>query len=372
MNAPVDPIQLRHPLLLKFVFSATPGFEGAFTVGRARFVRLPVSLRAPEQRSTGCVRGVRFAARDGTSIDAWLFTPKTAKAPIVVMAPGLGGTKDGFLEPFAWKFVEHGVAALVFDYRCFGGSDGLPRHWVEPRRQREDYEAAERFAQQELALTAEVDGTRVGVWGSSFSGGTALMTAASNATVRAVVAQCPFLKTPPQLHPRGLSLARFVLLAVLDSLKLFPPIYVPLFGRPGEWVFASSRENPSVHDFGGPLGSPFWSELPKPGLGGWSNRMLARMLTTIDAFEPMQHVQSVNCSTLLVAARHDDMVPLEYVQQALTALPNTNKQLECFDCGHFDLYLGTVQARNAERQAGFLAEHLRATPGVGSAPQDRT
>lgn len=87
--------------------------------------------------------------------------------------------------------------------------------------------------------------------------------------------------------------------------------------------------------------------------------MLARMLTTIDAFAPMQHVARVNCPTLLVAALNDDMVPFEYVQQALRALPNPNKQLECFDCGHFELYLGAVQAKNAKCQAQFLAEHLR-------------
>lgn len=29
-----------------------------------------------------------------------------------MIAPGLGGTKDGFLESFAWTFVERGLAAL--------------------------------------------------------------------------------------------------------------------------------------------------------------------------------------------------------------------------------------------------------------------
>src|SRR5690606_2011772 len=118
----------------------------------------------------------------------WLFLPNAANAPVVIMAPGLGGTKDGFLEPFAWSFVAHGIAALVFDYRCFGGSDGEPRHWVDPVRHRRDYEAALAFVRRELAT--EVDASRAVLWGSSFSGGTALITAADHPDVRALASIC--------------------------------------------------------------------------------------------------------------------------------------------------------------------------------------
>lgn len=106
--------------------------------------------------------------------------------------------------------------------------------------------------QHELSAT---DTTRLALWGSSFSGGTALVTAARRDDVRAVIAQCPYLKTPPELEPYGFALVRYVLLTVLDLLRVFPPVYVPLFGRPGEWAFATSRENPSAAHFGGPLGS---------------------------------------------------------------------------------------------------------------------
>jgi hypothetical protein len=34
-----------------------------------------------------------------------------------------------------------GIAAVVFDYRTFGGSDGEPRHWVSVTRHLQDYAA---------------------------------------------------------------------------------------------------------------------------------------------------------------------------------------------------------------------------------------
>lgn len=326
---------------------------------RARFGWAPSLGRPDERHWSGTVRTVHFPAVDGTRLEGWLFQPDAAvRPPVVVMAPGLGGTKDGFLEPFAWAFVERGLAVLTFDYRCFGGSEGTPRHWVAPPRHREDYGAALTFVRAGLADS--VDSSRIALWGSSFSGGTALVAAAHDHEVSAVVAQCPHLRTPDHLQPRGWALARFVCSAVLDLVPILPPLYIPLFGRPGEWVFAPSTENPSVSDFDGPLGSDFWRRLPRPPLGGWENRMLARGLTTLDEVVPMDELTDVRCPVLLVCAEQDDMVPSATVEEARHRLPTA--ELARYDCGHFDLYTGPAQARNAQRQADFLARTLMPIP----------
>jgi pimeloyl-ACP methyl ester carboxylesterase len=311
--------------------------------------------RSEQRGPGGSLRTVDFPAVDGTRLEGWLFQPPgVSRPPIVVMAPGLGGTKDGFLESFAWEFVERGLAVLAFDYRCFGGSDGVPRHWVAMPRHVEDYQAAIAFVQRDLGQV--LDSAQLALWGSSFSGGAALVTAARCREVRAVVAQCPFLKTPAHLEPRGLGRVRFTLRVLLDLLPVLPPVYVPLFGRPGEWVFAPSVENPSASDFGGALGSEFWRRLPKPPLGGWENRMLARALATLDEIIPMDVLADVSCSTLLVAAQRDDLVPSSFVEEAHGRL--SNSELASFDCGHFDLYVGRAHAENARCQAAFLERAL--------------
>jgi hypothetical protein len=45
---------------------------------------------------------------------------------------GMGAQKDMGLRFYAEAFASGGLAAFVFDYRSFGGSDGEPRHWVSP------------------------------------------------------------------------------------------------------------------------------------------------------------------------------------------------------------------------------------------------
>ncbi|WP_438005306.1 alpha/beta fold hydrolase [Sorangium sp. So ce321] len=330
-------------------------------VRRSRFARAPAPRREREEREEGTVETVEFPASDGTRLEGWLFLPRAPRAPLVVMAPGLTGTKDGHLEPFAWRFVRRGMAVLLFDYRCFGGSDGEPRHWADPARHREDYESALRFARGPLASHGRVDAGRIALWGSSFSGGTALVTAARDAGIRAVVAQAPFLETPPSQEPSGLSLLRYMLWTTLDLSRLLPPIYVPVFGRPGEWAFATSVESPRRGDPQDPAAPLFWRTLPRPPRGGWENRMLARMLATFDAFRPMDAAAEVRCPVLLVAADRDDLVPRAFVERAHRAIRSADKRLDVLPCGHFDLYVGPFFARNAASQADFLARQL----GVG-------
>ena len=84
----------------------------------------------------------------GTDCDGWHFTgvgdafAGPAGRPVVVMAHGLGGTKDSGLEPFATGLAEAGLDVLAFDYRGFGASGGEPRQRASMAGQVEDYRAA--------------------------------------------------------------------------------------------------------------------------------------------------------------------------------------------------------------------------------------
>jgi uncharacterized protein len=326
---------------------------------RGRFAFRPAAPRAHEELPEGTLETVFFPAIDGTLLEGWLIRPRgAARAPLVIMGPGLTGTKEGPLEPFARRFARAGIATLLIDYRCFGGSGGLPRHWVDLTRHREDYEAALAFARGELHARGLIDRDRIALWGTSFSGGTVLVAAARDANVAAVIAQCPFLDVSKEVEPRGLSMARYVFLSVLDMLPFLPPVYIPVFGKPGEWVFAPSSDNPSVHNFDQATGSAFWRALPSPLRGGWENRMLARMLSKIDEVRPITAVSALHMPVLFVAAERDDMIPLALVREAYAATAARDKALHAYPCSHFDLYLGPDSAAIREAHTAFLVEHL--------------
>lgn len=72
--------------------------------------------------------------------------------------------------------MEIGIAVFVFDYRSFGGSEGETqyRNYVCGKCHVEDYHSALAHVR---TLGGTVDTSKVGLWGTSFSGGHVLATA---------------------------------------------------------------------------------------------------------------------------------------------------------------------------------------------------
>jgi alpha-beta hydrolase superfamily lysophospholipase len=143
------------------------------------------SRLAAAHRSTGMTRqDLRFPS-GGTSCAAWHYPAAgdAPSAPIVVMAHGLSGTRRDGLESFAESFAGAGFAALVFDHRGFGDSDGEPDRF-DPTAQLGDWRAAIAFARS----LGGIDPQRVATFGSSMGGGNAL--AAETATWPPRSARC--------------------------------------------------------------------------------------------------------------------------------------------------------------------------------------
>lgn len=102
---------------------------------------------------------------EGVTLRGWLYTPTqvTQAAAAVVMAHGFSAVKEMRLDRFAEAFAAAGLVSLVFDYRGFGASDGTPRQDPDPAAQVADYRNAISCARR----LKEVDGERIGIWGSS-------------------------------------------------------------------------------------------------------------------------------------------------------------------------------------------------------------
>ena len=126
---------------------------------------------------------------EGVTLRGWLYLPEGISGPVpaIVMAHGFSAVKEMYLDGFAEAFAAGGLAALVFDNRNFGASDGEPRQEIDPWAQVRDYRHAITYAQ----TRPEVDADRIGVWGSSYSGGHVLVLGAIDKRCKCVVAQAP-------------------------------------------------------------------------------------------------------------------------------------------------------------------------------------
>src|SRR5438128_11010835 len=178
----------------------------------------------------------------GDECRGWLFMPDAESSALVILGHGLGATRELGLEPYAQRFADAGIAALVFTYRHFGDSGGQPRQLLDLERQLADWAAALAYARS----LDEIDSERIALWGTSFGGGHVIEAAARDGAVAAIVSQCPFtdcLAAMRAASPR--SLARAVVPALRDELarvRSKPPVVVPLLGPPGSAALMTSPD----------------------------------------------------------------------------------------------------------------------------------
>src|SRR5499433_995397 len=134
-------------------------------------------------------KDIEFKTEDGITLRGWHYLPekRTGKVPTIVMAHGFSAVKEMYLDSYAEVFAHAGLGALVFDNRNFGASDGEPRQEIDPWAQVRDYRHAITYAR----TRPEVDRERIGIWGSSYSGGHVLVVGAIDRRVKCVVAQVP-------------------------------------------------------------------------------------------------------------------------------------------------------------------------------------
>lgn len=115
----------------------------------------------------------------------------------VVQGPGWLGLKDAKLYVrYHQALTDAGFAVLIFDYRGFGDSEG-PRERLSPAQQLEDLVNAITY----LTTRDDVDGDRIGAFGTGGTGGgNAILVAAHDPRVRAVVSQVPVADGADWLH----------------------------------------------------------------------------------------------------------------------------------------------------------------------------
>ncbi|MFI4938913.1 MAG: alpha/beta hydrolase [Burkholderiales bacterium] len=297
-----------------------------------------------------------FAKKDveflshGTLCRGWLFAPAAADAmrcPCIIMAHGLGGTIDCGLESFAEHFAQNGFVVLVFDYRCFGSSEGSPRQLLHIGKQIEDWQAAFEFSRS-LPM---VDPQKVGLWGTSFSSGHVLHLAAKDERIAAVCAQNPMVDGLAAAlaladYAGMLKLAQLALYGMIDQIGAWlglNPLTIPIVAKEGTLAGLSTKGALEMYlSIVGPT---------------WVNRMTTRMAVTLMTYRPILSAKKVRCPTLLQAGIIDNVTPpadaVKFAEKA-----GSNVMLKQYNMGHFDFYTGENQQHILKDQTDFFRRAL--------------
>jgi dienelactone hydrolase len=250
---------------------------------------------------------IEFEVEGDVTLRGWLFMPDGAGPhPAITMAHGFAGVKEHGLERFARLFADAGFVVLVHDHRGFGASGGSPRFDIDPWVQIADWRRAISFLEDHPA----VDPDRIGLWGTSYAGGHAIVLGATDRRLRAVVAQVPTISGYQQ------------------SLRRVAPDQVPAL----EAAFIDDerrryrRESPATQpvvssdpavpaSYRSPDAVAFYNQ-PAPE-GTWENIVTVRSTRAARMYEPGQWISRVSPTPLLmVAGLHDSITLTDLELQA--------------------------------------------------------
>lgn len=328
---------------------------------RIRLFPVEGNPRAPESAPLSASRQeVRFPVA-GIEVAGWVYRPVAGAtvAPCIVMAHGLGGTWDLGLDRYARRFQQTGFAVLALDYRHFGRSGGEPRQLAWIPSQLEDWTAAVAHAR----TLPGVDPARIGLWGTSLSGGHVLTIAARDASIGAVAAQVPLLAGDAPALQRvrrgrlGEVLRMGLVHAVRDLVRSWlglSPHRIPLFGPTGSVA--------AMADDGA------WAFINANAPVGFVNEVCARIVIRMDKYHPLHTIGQIRCPVLLQVADKDIYLPEKIVDQAARLL-GSRGEVHHFPVDHFDIYQGEHAARALTVQVDFFTRHL--SPAQGLDPQRR-
>ena len=268
----------------------------------------------------------------GLNMAGWLYVPTGSsqgdKRPAIVMAHGWSAVKEMYLDDYAAKFANNGFVVTVFDYRNFGPSEGEPRQHIDPAMQLEDYKNAITWTQ----LQPMVNPDKIGIWGSSYSGGHVLHLAAYDRRVKAVVAQVPLVN------------------AVANFRRLVRNDYWPGMHA---WLAADRMEQyktgkmgylPVVDEQGKPSALPtpdsyeWFIKAGKTRAPNWKNEQTVRSLELALEYFPAAGIQLISPTPLLmVVSENDVLTPTDLAIEAYGRAMEP-KKLEIIPGGHFDAY----------------------------------
>jgi fermentation-respiration switch protein FrsA (DUF1100 family) len=296
-------------------------------------------------------RDIEFNA-EGTTLRGWLYLPDRSKGrvPAVVMAHGFSAVKEMYLDRFAEVFSQAGLAALVYDNRNFGASDGQPRQEIDPWQQVRDY----RHAITWISGHAEIDAARIGIWGSSYSGGHVLTVGAIDRRVKCVVSQVPLASGSRNLK----RLVRADMFA--EVRKQFDADREGRFKGEAPLMMPVVAEDPMA-----PAALPtadswkWFTETGRTRAPSWRNEVTLRTVEMLGEYEPGSYIDRISPTPLLMLVAAGDHLAI--AEEAFLAYNRAlePKQILVLDGGHFDAYVDDFERASSAARDWFVTHLLR-------------
>jgi cephalosporin-C deacetylase-like acetyl esterase len=286
----------------------------------------------------------------GLRCRGWLYVPDALdegrQSPAIVMAHGFAGVKEMGMASFAERFTAAGFATFVFDYRCWGESDGEPRNQIFAQDMVEDYRNAVTW----LSDRSEVDAQRIGAWGTSYSGGLVLYVGTFDKRVKAVVAQVPSALNPESRQAKDPEtwgrVGEFLIQDRIERYKTGIVKYMKVVAPEGEPCVLPGQE--AYEEY----------MALKEFAPHWRNEVTFESLEKMREFDPVSLVHLMApTALLLIPGEKDNLVPISAVK-ATYERAREPKAISILPITHFEVYRDPWLSKAADLAIEWFKKHL--------------
>ncbi len=285
---------------------------------------------------------------EGTRMTGRVYTPKAArpteKLPTILLASGWGGAAIG-LARNAVPFAQAGYMAVTFDYRGWGESDSrvvltkpVPADKVGNRFTAEVQEVREVVEPINFALDwqnalhwlrgePQCDPDRIGLWGTSFSGGLVAYVAARDQRVKAIYSQVGAFDGRPWAN---------------DDAKLRDELTKRAHG---ELELPAPRARYTYEAGGG-----------KGGLNGWPNA------AQFHDYAPIEEIKRLgNIAMLIVTAENEELFDdKQHGQKAYATHVGPDKKLVIIPgITHYGIYSGAAAEQGRKLSLEWFDKYVK-------------
>jgi fermentation-respiration switch protein FrsA (DUF1100 family) len=295
-------------------------------------------------------KDIEFKTENGVTLRGWHYVPdgRQGKAPTIVMAHGFSAVKEMYLDRFAEAFAAAGLACVVFDNRNFGASDGELRQEIDPWQQVRDYRDAITYAE----TLEETDPARIGVWGSSYSGGHVLVVGAIDRRVKCVVAQVPLASG----HGNAQRLIRADYLAGVQGM-FAEDRRARMAGKTPAMIPVVAQDPASPSALPTPDSWVWFTETGRTRAPSWKNEVTLRSVEMFTEYEPGSYVSFISPTPLLMVVALGDVLTVADLALAAYERALEPKRLVTLQGGHFDAYIKDFEA-SSKPTVEWFTRHL--------------
>jgi uncharacterized protein len=291
-------------------------------------------------------RAVSFQV-DGQTLRGDLYLPRGAsasnKVPAVVVGGSLTSVKEQMSASYAQELAKRGIAALAFDYRHYGQSEGQPRQLENVETKKTDLKAAVSFLQTVPSIQAQ----GISLLGVCTSGGNVIQAAAEDSRVRSVATVAGWFVEPsftPMLYGGE---------AAVAALKTQ--------GNQALVKYQATRVSDTVQTYG-MAGSgaahagdhmDYYMNQQRGNIPQWTNAMAVQSWESWLSFDPVAFASRVKVPTMII---HSDDSALPDQARKVYGLLAGKKELTWLKGGHFEFYDNAAKVQEA---AGHVARFVR-------------